>query len=119
MGWPSSPNEASKAVEFSATAFARLSDSSTHYAGPKLAAAHGDANFVPSQYMEYDQAVALGKRILEEQAAPKPSLGDIARSFRLRASQSVKRPGTLVLLQDNQGKLLICRGSSTNCRTSA
>jgi hypothetical protein len=81
--------------------------------------AHGDTDFQQSEYMDFDQAVALGKKILAQQAAPKPSLGDIVRSMHLHPSISPAKTSPLMLLQDNEGKLLICRGSSTNCRTSS
>ena len=84
-----------------------------------VGSAHGDADFQQSEYMDFDQAVALGKKILAEQAAPKPSLGDIVRKMHLHPSISPAKTGQLMLLQDNEGRLLICRGSSTNCRTSA
>jgi hypothetical protein len=45
--------------------------------------AHGDSDFQQSEYMEFDEAVARGKKILAEQAAPKLSLGDIVRSMHL------------------------------------
>jgi hypothetical protein len=80
---------------------------------------HGDSDFQQSEFMDFDQAVALGKKILAQQAAPKPSLGDIVRGMHLRPSISPAKTSPLMLLQDNEGKLLICRGSSTNCRASA
>jgi hypothetical protein len=68
--------------------------------------------------MDFDQAVALGKKILAQQAAPKPSLGDIVRSMHLHPKILPAKAGPLVLLQDNQGKLFACRTSDTNCRNS-
>lgn len=44
--------------------------------------AHGDSDFVPSQYMDWEAAVALGKQILAQQAAPQVPLGEIARQLR-------------------------------------
>ena len=80
--------------------------------------AHGDSDFQQSEFMDFDQAVALGKKILAQQAAPKPSLGDIVRSMHLRPSSSPAKTGTLMLLQDNQGKPLVCRTTDTNCRNT-
>jgi hypothetical protein len=68
--------------------------------------------------MDFDQAVALGKKILAEQAAPKPSLGDTVRSMHLRPRISPAKAGPLVLMQDNDGKLFVCRTSDTNCRNT-
>ena len=80
--------------------------------------AHGDSDFQQSEYMDFDQAVALGKKILAEQAAPKPSLGDIVRSMHLHPRISPANTGPLVLMQDNEGKLLVCRASDSNCRNT-
>jgi hypothetical protein len=79
---------------------------------------HGDSDFQQSEFMDFDQAVTLGKKILAQQAAPKPSLGDIVRSMHLRPSISPAKTGTLMLLQDNQGKPLVCRTTDTNCRNT-
>jgi hypothetical protein len=80
--------------------------------------AHGDTDFQQSEYMDFDRAVALGKKVLAEQAAPKPSLGDIVRSMHLHPRIAPAKGSPLVLLQDNKGKLLVCRASDTNCRNS-
>lgn len=82
--------------------------------------AHGDADFQPSQYMDYDKAVALGKKILEEEAAPKPSLGDIARSLRAsrHVTQTQVKPELLATKQDNHGKLPVCQSGSDKCRST-
>jgi hypothetical protein len=46
--------------------------------------AHGDPDSVPSVYMDYDKALALGKEMLEQRSLPSltPSLGDVARALR-------------------------------------
>jgi hypothetical protein len=80
--------------------------------------AHGDSDFQQSEYMDFDQAVALGKKILAEQAAPKPSLGDIVRGMHLHPAIAPANTGTLMLLQDNNGKPFACRSSDTNCRNT-
>ena len=80
--------------------------------------AHGDSDFQQTEFMEFDQAVALGKKILAEQAAPKPSLGDIVRGMHLHPAIAPANTGTLMLLQDNNGKLFACRCSGTNCRNT-
>jgi hypothetical protein len=88
---------------------------------PGIGYAHGDANFVPSVYMDYDKALALGKRILEEQSKPQPetpspSLGDVARALR-RNTSALPSPATPTIsaLQDNRGQLLICGLDVTRC----
>jgi hypothetical protein len=57
--------------------------------------AHGDPDFIPSTFMDYNQALALGKKILEEQAKPQPSLGEIARQLRARPRSYVPPPAPL------------------------
>jgi len=54
--------------------------------------AHGDPEFIPSTFMDYDKALALGKKILEEQAKPQPSLGEIARQLRKQKKNYVPPP---------------------------
>jgi len=77
-----------------------------------------DGPFIPSTYMTYEEAVALGRQQLAaaEKAAQgggSPSLGDVARSYR-----SVKVP-TLRLqsrvLQDDSGRLTVCNLNGNNC----
>ena len=78
-----------------------------------------DGPFVPSTYMNYDDAVRLGQRQLAaaeraELGDATPPLGDVARSYR-----AVKFP-TLKLqyrvLQDESGKLVICNLNGNDCR---
>jgi hypothetical protein len=80
--------------------------------------ARNDGPYVPSTYMSYEEAVALGQQHLAtaEKAAEGesgPSLGDVARSYR-----AVKVP-TLRLqsrvLQDNSGRLTVCNLNGNNC----
>lgn len=84
------------------------------------AAAHGDADFEPSQYMDYDKALELGKKILEQQATPQPSLGDIARSLRAKrhGSEVSAPPENSGTMRTTTGKLPLCRGSGDSCRTT-
>lgn len=78
--------------------------------------AHGDSDFQQSEYMDFDQAVALGKKLLAEEPAPKPSLGDVVRRLHLRPVVGPASTGTLMLLQDNNGRPFACRSSDKNCR---
>ncbi len=80
--------------------------------------AQNDGPFVPSTYMNYDEAVRLGQQQLAaaeraEQGDATPPLGDVARSYR-----AVKVP-TLKLqyrvLQDESGKLVICNLNGNDC----
>jgi hypothetical protein len=91
---------------------------------------HGDPEFTQSTYMDYSKAVELGKKILEEQAKPQPSLGEIARQLRARArtyvpppaprsSAAPSRPDSFVVIQDVQGRPILCRSSDATCRNTA
>jgi hypothetical protein len=62
---------------------------SSYDSEPTIGYAHGDSDWVPSVYMDYDKAVALGKELLDHRAQPQvdPPLGDIARKIRESASQ--------------------------------
>jgi hypothetical protein len=67
-----------------------------------------DGPYIPSTFMNYDDALALGKQQLAAAAAVSaqadtgPSLGDVARACRA-AKSSTQRPPTLAL-QDNTGR---------------
>jgi len=80
--------------------------------------ARNDGPFVPSSFMTYEEALALGQQQLAaaakaEQGDGTLSLGDVARSFR-----AVKVP-TLRLqsrvLQDDAGRLEVCNLNGNNC----
>ena len=80
---------------------------------PAIGYAHGEAEAVPSRYMSYEEALALGKQMLEEETHPKaaaaePSLGEIARQLRT-ASGAAVREGKVSAIQDGDGRLVICR----------
>jgi len=80
--------------------------------------ARNDEPFVPSTYMSYEEAVNLGRQLLEasEKAAHgegAPSLGEVARSYRI-----VKVPTFRLrsrALQDNAGKLEVCNLNGNAC----
>jgi hypothetical protein len=80
--------------------------------------ARNDGPFVPSSFMTYEEALALGQQQLAaaakaEQGDGPLSLGEVARSFR-----AVKVP-TLRLqsrvLQDDAGRLEVCNLNGNNC----
>jgi hypothetical protein len=78
-----------------------------------------DGPYIPSTFMNYDEALTLGKQMLAAAANPaqpdaSPSLGDVARAYRI-ARSSTQAPPTLVL-QDNSGRLNICNVNGGNCR---
>jgi hypothetical protein len=77
-----------------------------------------DGPYVPSTYMSYDEALALGQQQLATagKSAPPgagPSLGEVARAYR-SARGSTQAPPTLAL-QDNSGRLHICNPNGDNC----
>lgn len=96
-----------------------------------VSAAHGDPDFIQSTYMDYNKAVELGNKILEEQARPQPSLGEIARQLRARRSRTYvpppapgsgaahSRPDSFVVIQDIHGKPVLCRSTDTACHNAA
>jgi hypothetical protein len=80
--------------------------------------AQNDGPFVPSTYMNYDEAVSLGLQQLAaaEKAAQgetTPSLGDVARSCRAMRVPTLKLESRVI--QDDSGKLVICDLNGNNC----
>jgi hypothetical protein len=102
--------------------FARHSRRSSRHSGLRSPASisdgpigyvHGDAGFVPSRYMDYQEALKLGNVMLNKpQDPPQPSLGDIARSLRA-GNQTQANPGAIVAFQNNTGELVICHRDCT------
>ena len=77
-----------------------------------------DGPFVPSTYMTYAEAVALGNQQLAaaEKAAQgegSPSLGDLARSYRAVKVPTLKLQSRVV--QDNSGRLAVCNLNGNDC----
>lgn len=80
--------------------------------------ARNDGPFVPSIFMNYEEALALGQQQL---AAAKrasegdtgPSLGEIARSYRVARIPTLKLKARV--LQDNAGRLEICNLNGNDC----
>jgi hypothetical protein len=80
--------------------------------------ARNDGPFVPSTYMSYKEAVALGQQQLAaaEKAAQdegSPSLGDVARSYRAVKVATLRLQSRV--LQDNSGRLTVCNLNGNNC----
>jgi hypothetical protein len=93
-----------------------------HYEAPRefsTGCVTNDGPYVPSIFMNYNEALALGKQQLAAaanpaQTDPGPSLGDVARARRT-ARNSTQASPTLAL-QDNRGRLEICSRNGDNCR---
>src|SRR5215472_1352482 len=80
--------------------------------------------------MDYNKAVELGNKLLEEETKAQPSLGEIARQLRASrrnyvppsASSSSKRPprsDSFVVIEDVRGKPVLCRSTDATCRNAA
>jgi hypothetical protein len=80
----------------------------------RLLYATNDGPFVPSTFMKYEEALALGKQLLAQQEA------DAASSFADAAHKSMagKVPTFQLksrVVQDNSGKLLVCNLNGNDC----
>jgi hypothetical protein len=80
--------------------------------------ARNDGLFVPSTFMTYEDAVALGQQQLAaaEKAAQgddAPSLGDVARSYRAAKVPTLELQSRVV--QDNAGRLEVCNLNGNDC----
>jgi hypothetical protein len=80
--------------------------------------ARNDGPFVPSTFMNYEDAVALGRQQLAaaEKAAQgddELSLGDVARSYRAAKVPTLKLQSRVV--QDNSGRLEVCNLNGNDC----
>jgi len=80
--------------------------------------AQNDGAFVPSIYMTYEDAVALGQQQLAaaakaEQGDGSPSLGDLARSYRAIKVPTLRLQSRV--LQDSSGRLEVCDLNGNNC----
>src|SRR5580658_4272594 len=80
--------------------------------------AHNDGPFVPSTYMSYEEAVALGQQqVAAAQKAAQgegtPSLGEVARSYRTVKVPTLKLQSRV--LQDNSGRLEVCNLNGNDC----
>jgi hypothetical protein len=80
--------------------------------------ARNDGPFVPSTYMTYSDALALGRQQLAaaekaEQSDSGPSLGDAARAIRAAKVPTLRLQSRVI--QDNSGNLEICNLNGNNC----
>jgi hypothetical protein len=80
--------------------------------------ARNDGPFVPSTYMNYNDALALGQQQLAaaektEQSNSGPSLGDAAPTVRAAKVPTLRLQSRV--LQDNSGNLEICNLNGNNC----
>lgn len=83
-------------------------------------ASYGGGNFVPSTYMDYEDALKLGESQLAQQGVPEPIVSDVVSvADAARAAQGLA--GTpadstvIVLEQDNNGKVMECKGDASTC----
>ncbi|MGB2666987.1 MAG: hypothetical protein WAK48_23495 [Candidatus Acidiferrum sp.] len=90
----------------------------SQYAEPQIGYAHGDPDPIPSTYMDYDKALALGRDIQEHRSAgsTEPSLGDVARALRQGSHPATADGKPLSAVQDRNGKWVICRDGDDRCQ---
>jgi hypothetical protein len=84
----------------------------------KVGYAKNDGPFVPSTFMNYDDALALGRQQLaaaQEYAKNEGagSLGEIARAYRTTKVPTLKLQARV--LQDNSGNLEVCNLNGNDC----
>jgi hypothetical protein len=87
-------------------------------ASPSISSVSNDgpsAEFVPSQFMNYDDALALGlqQKQAGAQSIPTVSLGAAARA--LRANKPPLLNGKLVVSQDSAGRVVVCKADGSAC----
>jgi hypothetical protein len=64
--------------------------------------ATGSPDFVPSSFLNYDQAVTKGKAMIDEAAKP---LGEVAKESKVAARPKAK----LMIVQDDRGNVVMGR----------
>lgn len=80
--------------------------------------AKNDGDFVPSVYMNYEDALALGRQMLaDEEARAKGegaySLGEAARAARIAKFPTLRLKSRIT--QDNSGRMLVCNLNGNDC----
>jgi hypothetical protein len=94
-----------------------LSNQPLTYEAPRelpLVHASLDGPFVPSTFMKYEDAIALGKELIAEQeAAANRSLGEVARAYRTQKVPTMQLQNRVV--QDNKGSLQKCNLNGNDC----
>jgi hypothetical protein len=92
-----------------------------HYEEPRtysIEYARNDGPFVPSNFMNYEDALALGQQQLAAAAKAEAgggtlSLGEVARSLKALKVPTLKLQSRV--LQDNDGRLAVCNLNGNNC----
>jgi hypothetical protein len=84
----------------------------------EVGVAKNDGPFVPSTYMNYDDALALGRQQLaaaEESASggAATSLGEAARAYRIVKVPTMRLQSRAT--QDNSGRLVVCNLNGNDC----
>jgi hypothetical protein len=77
-----------------------------------------DGDTAVATYMNYDEALALGKKLLAEAELParaeaRPSLGEVARIYRATKVPTLQLQARVS--QDNSGKLQVCNLNGNDC----
>lgn len=77
-----------------------------------------DGPFVPSTYMNYEDALALGKQMIAEGEAKAKGEGPYSLGEAARAARAAKVPTFRLksrVTQDNSGKLQVCNLNGNDC----
>jgi hypothetical protein len=77
-----------------------------------------DGDFVPSTFMNYDEALRLGQQQLAAEAKAaqgdsSPSLGEVARAYRIVKVPTLRLQS--LVRQDNAGRLQVCNLNGNDC----
>jgi hypothetical protein len=84
-----------------------------------IGSVQNDGEFVPSTFMNYDEALRLGQQQLAAEAKAAqgddatPSLGEAARAYRALRVPTLRLQ--IRALQDNAGRLQICNLNGNDC----
>jgi hypothetical protein len=79
----------------------------------------GDPGGVATRFMDHDQALALGRKLIANAAvAPlsELSVAEAARALKHNTTDTAISHEHKLVVQDDQGHLLICAATATGCR---
>lgn len=91
------------------------------YVSPRIFAigyVKNDGDWSPAPYMKYEEALALGKKMLAEaelaaHGEGTPSLGEVARMYRAARVPTLRLQAKVS--QDNSGNLQVCNLNGNDC----
>jgi hypothetical protein len=95
------------------------SSSPSGSSSPSISSASNDgpsAEFIPSQFMNFDDPLTLGLQQKQGGAQPIPTVSLAAAARALRANKPPLVNGKLVISQDNVGRVVVCNTDGSACR---